>query len=586
MPATATYRAIIALLLSTILAAPAPLFAQSRVKVRLEGANSMRNLKRDGENIIRYIGNVRFVHLNTRITCDSAYLNSNQNRFDAYGRVIITQNDTRITGDTLHFDGNTSWATILGHKVVMIDQNSTLTTDRLLYNTQDEYAYFNTGGVMLSDDLKLTSLRGHMYNKINQVIFAHNVVMHNDDGDGFTDSLNYNTRTKVVDYYGPSFMFYDTNFVYCEHGHYNTQLKQAVGRQNSYLLSGTRKLFGDKIFFDDSVGYAQVDGNVVVVDTANKIFVHGQKAQYWEEIKRAKITQNPYVVMVDKEDTLYLKADTLFVDEIPINHTTDTTYNLLRAIGNVKFYRHDVQGMCDSLSLNDLDSILTMYNQPVLWQENHQMTADIIKGYSKNGQIDHVDFTANAFIAMEEEPEIYNQLRGKEIVAKFNKGQLYRVDVEGNGQAIYYMRDRKKITMVNRAESANIVITVKKNKIKRIKFNQKPKSNLYPMKQAKPEDVTLKGMKWLGSERPTDKYQIVPHGFVVQPEETGAQRRQQIWHALQTGQAIPNAEAATNKLNNSKLQPNRQIKNQGEINTSKSDNLKVKHVSGKKIKNI
>lgn len=533
MPRIRIKPAIINLLvLICVTAAPFSTFAQSRVKIKLEGAKSMKNLKINGENIVRYIGNVRFVYSDTRITCDSSYLNSNRNDFDAYGHVVITQGSTKITGDVLHFDGNSSWATVLGKEVVMVEENTRLTTDQLKYNTQQKYAFFNTGGVVKSDDLNLTSRRGYLYNEQNRVIFADNVVMHNNDGDAFTDSLNYNSKIKLLDFYGPSFLFYDSSFIYCEQGRYNIKMKQATASNRAYLINDAQKLFGDKIFYDDSTGYAQVDGNVVVVDTSSNLFVYGQKAQYWKNIGRAKVTVNPYVTIVDKDDTLYLKADTLFVDEYKAESSPDSTYNIIRGVGGVKFYRLDIQGFCDSLRYNSFDSIMVMYGNPVLWQENSQMTAEIIKGFSKNGTIDNVDFSNNAFITMEEAPNTYNQLRGKNINAKFSNGKLYQVDVEGNGQAVYYMRDRGAITMVNRAESANIVIGINDNKISRIKFNKKPKSNLYPIELAQPEDITLKGFKWLGDIRPKDKYSIVPINFVVIPVETGAIRREQLRQTL------------------------------------------------------
>lgn len=548
-------RKLFAVLLLMLLAfCPVVSLAQSKVKIRLEHANSMKNLKVNGENIIRHIGNVRFIHNDTHVTCDSSRMNSTQNFFDAYGHVVITQGNTKIIGDKLHFDGNTSLARVWGKEVVMVDENTRLVTTELLYNTREKYAYYHTKGVVKSDDLDLTSTRGYLYNEQSKVIFAGNVVMHNADGDAFTDSLDYSSKLKIANFYGPSYLFYQDNFIYCERGTYNVQLKQATASIRAYLLGGEQKLFGDNIFYDDSIDYAYANGNVVVVDTTSNIFVYGQKAQYWKSNGRAKVTESPYVAMVDKNDTLFLKADTLVVDEFKTPQMPDSTYNLVRGLGNVKFYRRDVQGLCDSLSYNTFDSIMVMHSNPVLWQGTNQMTADVIRGFSRNNVIERINFNGNAFIVMEEAPKIYNQLRGKEIIAHFNNGDLYKVDVDGNGQAVYYMRDGDEISMVNRVESANIVISVGNNKIKRIRFNKQPKSNLYPVELAQFEDVTLKGFSWKSDFRPADKYSIVPANFVVIPVETGAKRRDILKKSL----AEPKKEVSGGdglKVSDEKLSP-------------------------------
>lgn len=520
----------LAICLSLLLAVlfPCSSSAQGTVKIKLEGAKSMKNLKVDGENIVRHIGNVRFSYSDTRITCDSSYMNSTRNFFDAYGSVVITQGKTKIYGDKLHFDGNSSWATVWGKEVLMVDGDTRLKTDQLKYNTKQKYAYYYTSGEVISDDLVLTSRNGYLYSDNNQVYFSGNVVLHSSDGDAFTDSLNYSTKIKVANFFGPSYLFYNDDFIYCERGSYNANFKQATASKRAYLLSKENKIFGDNIFFDDSLGYAYVNGNAVIIDTINQTYIYGQQAQYWEEGGRAKVNGKPHVAMVDSKDTLYLKADTLLVNEFKTPALPDSSYTLLRGLGSVMFFRNDVQGLCDSIRYNTFDSIMLMYGNPVLWENNNQMTADIIEGFTKNSTIERMKFKGSAFVAMEEAPDIYNQMRGKDIVARFVGGNLTWVDVIGNAQAVYYMRDGDDFSIVNRAESSNITINIKNNKIARIRFSQQPKSNLYPVDKVDREEITLNGFKWLGEKRPKDKTSIVPKKFVLVPTETGAARRKKL----------------------------------------------------------
>lgn len=520
--------------------------AQSKLKVKLVGAQSMKNLKRNGQTVVRHIGNVRFVYGDTRISCDSSYMNSAQNSFDAYGHVVITQQNTRITGDMLHFEGNTSWATLWGKEVRMVEDDKQLTTNLLRYNTRQKYATYTTGGVMHTPDLDLSSRRGYLYSEDDRMAFADNVVMHNDDADAFTDSLHYAISTKLVNFVGPSFLYHDSSFIYCERGSYNLTLKQATASQRAYMLHGSYKLFGATIFCDDSLGYAWAQGNVVLTDTVNRLSAYGERAESWGRGERSVLSGLPFVALADGPDTLFLRADTLYVDQLPRPNadtlSTDTTYMLLRGRGGVRFYRNDIQGVCDSMRYADIDSVAQMFGNPVLWQQNNQMTADIIKGKFRNSLIDRAYFDGKAFMATEEAPNAYSQLHGASIEAIFEEGDLRTVMVTGSSQAIYYMRDGGQLSTVNRVESDNAVIGIRQNQIVRLRFNQQPKSNLYPLDQVSPDDVTLSGFRWHGDLRPVSRRSVTTPGVVLRPEETAAAQRDGLWEQLRSGVSFISTE--------------------------------------------
>lgn len=489
----------------------------------------MKNLNILGQKIIRYIDNVRFLYDNTRIVCDSAYYNADGNWFDAYGNVVISKEKTKIYGDKLHFDGNTSVGELSGKQVRLVEEDALLVTNNLRFNSKTNYVYYIGGGVLTSKDSKLTSKRGYYDRGRSSFAFAGDVQMLDPDGTVYTDSLEYNSTSEVAYFFGPTFLFNEGNFAYCEKGWHNRKFGQSNLQKNAYILSGSNKLFGDAIFYDKANGYARSIGHVVVVDTTNKTYAYGDKANYWDTSKEAEITENPYVMMVDKTDTLFLRSDKLFVisrkDGNEVKNPKDSTYKVLKAIGNVKFFRNDIQGVCDSMTYNSLDSTLIMHVDPVMWNDVNQLSANLITVHSANRQIRQMDFEGAAFITSKEEEERFNQVAGKNIFAHFINGKLARMDVIGNGQTVYYMREDDSLTMVNRAESSNLTIGVKDNKVSRIVFREKPISNLYPIAMAEPEDVTLKGFRWLDSLRPKDKYAVIPKSLILFPDEKGKNRR-------------------------------------------------------------
>lgn len=502
-------------------------WSQQRSKIILRGANSMKNLKENGQEIIRYIGNVRFEYDNTIITCDSAYSNQNDNWFNAYQNVVVSQDNSKLYGDVLYFDGKTSQGRLTGREVRLVDDEATLVTDVMYFNTKTSFAYYNSWGTITTKDSKLNSQRGYYDRRKSNLSFAGDVEMHNSDGDIFTDSLEYNTKIKLASFFGPTYIYNKQNFVYCEKGWYNRSTEQSTFQTNAYIVNGAQKLFGDNIFYDKSNSFARAIGQVVVIDTSNNTYVYGDKANYWDVKKEAEVTDNPYVMMIEDSDTLFLRSDKLFLRTIKDSaiNTPDSTYRLIKALGDVKFYRSDVQGVCDSMIFNTLDSTLTMHVEPVMWNEVHQMSANQIKMYSSEKKIKQIDFDGAAFIASFEEKDRFSQMQGKKIFARFTDGKLSKLNVIGNGQTVYYTRENDTITVVNRAECSTIAILIKNNKPSRISYREKVASNFYPVDKVDKEEVTLKGFRWLDGLRPQNKYSIIPNTLILFPLEKGKNHR-------------------------------------------------------------
>ena len=436
---------------------------------------------------------------------------------------MVSQESAKLYGDVLHFDGKTSLGELTGKEVRLVDEDATLVTNTLNFNSKTNYAFYTTGGVITTKDSKLTSQRGYYFRKEKKIAFAGNVVMNNTDGDIFTDSLEYNTNNKIASFFGPTNIYNKENFAYCEKGWHNRDLNQSSLQNNAYIISDTYKMFGEDIFYDKQNGFAKASKNIVVIDTVNRTYIYGDKGSYWEKNQEAEVTENPYAMMIDKEDTLFLRSDKLFLRTLKKDSVTnkDSTYKLLKALGNVKFFRSDIQGKCDSMIYNSTDSTLKMYVEPVLWNQTNQMSANEIVIFSEQQSLRQVDFIGSAFMISKETDLYFNQMQGKTIFARFLDGKLNKVDVKGNGQAVYFVKEKDTITMVNQAECSNISIKIKNNSPSKITFLEKPISNFHPISKIDIEEINLKGFKWLESIRPINKFSIIPTTLILFPEEKG-----------------------------------------------------------------
>lgn len=488
-------------------------FAQSDKNVKVTG-DVLKNLVKDGQQVFRYLNNVNILHEGAIMTCDSAYVYKKTNTVEAYGHVIVTKDDSRLYGDYLHYDGNTSAGRVEGKEVKLIQKDANLVTDIIYFNTKNNSAYYLTKGILTNPDNRMISQRGYYFSKLKRYNFAGNVEMEGKDGRLFTDSLDYDTQAEIVNFFGPTRIYNKENYVYCEKGWYNRKNGQSNFFINAFIHQKANKIYGEDIYYDKAKGYAQIVNKVAIVDTTNKFTVFGGKAIYWDVEKKAIIEQKPMLMAVSEGDTLFLRSDKMLMNSYADNSLPDSVFRIVKALGKVAYYKKDLQGRCDSIVYNTRDSVASFFVEPVLWSENNQMTADSIKAYSsKDNKIRRMDFDGNAFSVAKEDSIHYNQIKGKSMVAFFKNGQLNRLDVKGNGQAVYYLRDEGEIAAVNKAESTDLTAFFKNRKPSRILFKVKPISVFYPIEKVDYEEVTLKGFRWLDNIRPKSKFEIIPQGL-------------------------------------------------------------------------
>lgn len=184
----------------------------------------------------------------------------------------------------------------------------------------------------------------------------------------------------------------------------------------------------------------------------------------------------------------------------------DSMYRLVKGYRNVKIYRTDFQTVCDSLTAISTDSTIHLYIKPVLWNENNQITSEVMDIYTANQQIVRAEFVGSPMMVSELDTTHYNQVAGKTMVAYFRDNAIYRNDVNGNAQTIYYMTDGEppQITGMGVIESGEISFYIEQKQIEQITYRNNPVFNIYPMdKIPETQELYLKDFRWEGARRPT-----------------------------------------------------------------------------------
>jgi len=194
-------------------------------------------------------------------------------------------------------------------------------------------------------------------------------------------------------------------------------------------------------------------------------------------------------------------ADSLAAD-------TGMLYRLVRGYRNVKVYRSDFQTVCDSLVAVGTDSTIHLYIDPVLWNQNNQVTSDVMDIYTAGRQLVKADFVGSPMMVSQLDTLHYNQVAGKEMTAYFRENQIYRNDVNGNAQTIYYMEDGEpaEIVMMGVVESGSITFYIEEKQVVGITYRGNPVYKFYPIDKVPADEPTeLTGFRWEGARRPTQR---------------------------------------------------------------------------------
>ena len=463
-------------------------------------------------------GDVCFRHDSSYMYCDSAYFFEQTNSLEAFSNVRMEQGDTLfVYGDYLFYDGNTQVA-YLRENVRMENGQVTLFTDSLNYERIPNIGYYFEGGLIVDSLNQLSSFYGQYSPETKLAVFNDSVQVENPDFTLYSDTLHYDTESKVATILGPSVIVSDSGTIHTSRGWYDTVNNTSLLLDLSQVESGEKILIGDSIFYNRDTGMGEVYGNMSLIDTAQHVTLQGEYGYYNEQTGYAFATDSARFLEYSQGDTLFLHADTLQMV------TVDSVYREIKAYYGVRFYRIDMQGVCDSMQFNTRDSVLYMYTEPVLWNEQYQLYGDTIAIYMNDSTIEYAHVIQFAFAAQHVDSSYYNQLKGNDLKAYFEGQAVHQIDVAGNAESIFYPleKDGAKVGM-NETKSGFLTIWVKDNKLDKLKIWPSPVGSMTPIPDLKPDQKMLKDFYWFDYLRPKNRddiYEVVKRKATESPKRS------------------------------------------------------------------
>lgn len=450
-------------------------------------------------------GNVVVNHDGVVLTCNKAYFFQKENYIKAFGNVQLVQGDTLyLNSKYAEYNGNVKKAFATGD-AVMTSPDATLATDTINFDRNVQEVFYNTKGTIINKENTLVSKSGRYFVAEKKFKFLTEVVVTNPKYVMKSNHLDYYSNSGHSYLFGPSTITSATNFIYTEKGFYDSKKNLAHFLRKSYIKYDNRLIEGDSLYYDRNKEFASATRNVKITDSINRGIVKGHYAEVFQQKDSMFVTKRAVAVNFVENDSVYIHGKKIMV-------TGKEDNRIVRAFNNVRFFKIDMSGKCDSIHSSAKTSLTKLIGNPILWNGESQITGDLMHliGNSKTQKLDSLKVLNNTFIISKDTLGTgYNQIKGLNLYGKFEEGKLHDVDIVKNAEVIYYMRnDEQELIGINKNVSSKISILFDKNTIETITFFQQVDGDIYPEEELEENDRKFRGFKWRADERIKSKDDI------------------------------------------------------------------------------
>jgi lipopolysaccharide export system protein LptA len=535
------------LLLTGLLFNPGSMYAQTPVQapvtttssaedtlVTVEILPGVRKLEmrkvNDSTQLQILAGNVKLKQGTSYFWCDSCVINNNNNTFEAWGNVHINDSDTTdIYSSHLLYLIKRKLAYLDGG-VKLTDGKGTLTTPDLEYDMQTSIGIYKHGGKVVKEKTILTSREGYYYADLKDVYFKHDVELKDPTSYLKSDSLLYNTESSIARFIAETFIRDSSGrTIRTKEGFYNLKTGQAEFGRNPVIQDGALSITGREIAINDSTMHAR--GNVVIRDTVQNTTLIAGDVKQDKRTEAILATNKPLMIIKQEADSIYITADTLFsarltdlygnkkdslvkdtlrgTKVLTNKDTKDSTNRYVEGYRNVRIFSDSMQAIGDSMFYSFRDSTFRLYQDPVVWAKESQITGDTLLLFTKNKKPERFEVFEHSFLVNRMDPEVYNQVKSTRMDGYFINGDIDSVRARGFAECIYYLQDEDSAySGINESKCDIMDIYFKKQELHKVVFRSNVTGTLWPIRQKSPSEMRLPGFIWLEDKRPKTKYEL------------------------------------------------------------------------------
>jgi lipopolysaccharide export system protein LptA len=504
----------------------------------------MEGIKSDSSSFFKFTGDVAFQHGTDLLFCDTAILNQQKNNLEAFGNVKIVQaNGTTILSDYLSYTGNIKKAYLRGN-VSLNSGTDNLWTEELDYNLNTKIGNFYQNGTLQSSSTTVSSTLGTYNTQSKEARFTDQVFVTDTAYNIESKDLGYNTGSRMMRFFDSTVVTNESSVLRTSRGLYDSKYQIAHFSLRSSIRNKEQYIEGDTLDYNKVTGLGKAIGNVIILDTAQKSTLYCGKAFYNDRQKTLLAIEKPVLKRVDKEDSLFVRADTFFsahfasktdtlsktkkttkskrnkqkstsrpVDQANtfqtniISSADTTSPKFYSGFHHVRIFSDSMQGKCDSICFTGKDSLMLMMKNPAMWSRHSQITGDTIIAFIKDGKVDKIVVPNDALIVSRTGPEkanLYNQVQGRTLIAYMVNEELDHATVKPDAECIYYPTDETGAYIgASEAKSERMKIFFAQGEIDKILMEQEIKQTLSPLDKITISQMRLSRFQWLEKLRPT-----------------------------------------------------------------------------------
>lgn len=502
----------------------------------------------------------------TLFSCDSVTLNKKTNVIEAFGNVRINQGDSIQTySQYLKYLGYQQQA-YLSKNVRLVDKKGSLFTQALDYNLKTGIGKYNSGGKVINNKTIITSKEGVYYADTKDVYFFNDVRVTDPQSNIIADTLLYNLQTEAANFTGPTKVKNKSAVIYTTKGTYDMKSNTGFFSNRSIIIDSSHRTYvADNIAFDKISGNVQMEGNAVINDSLDGFITTGNLILLNNQNNSFIATRKPVLIVLQSKDTTYISGDTLFSayttrksaqsKNVTSKKKTDSIHNqsedslLIKkllsppdsiriedgktdrnikikdssnslskvdsvrffiAFHHVRIFNDSLQSISDSLYYSTADSVFKLFQKPIIWTGETQITGDTMLLFTKNKKPDRIYVFNNGMLINKSKGSFYNQMAGKTLNGYFINGEINFMRVKGSpAESIYYIQDKDSAYVgMNRATGEVIDLLFTKSGIQKVKFLNDVHGILHPIRLLNEETKFLKNFNWQIKRRPANKLEL------------------------------------------------------------------------------
>ena len=474
------------------------ILAQAPKKIHVEQSDFADMDKDKYPGALLLTGNVKVSHDGVVLTCNKAYVFQKENYLKAFGNVQLVQGDTLyLNSNYAEYSGEVKKAFATGN-AVMSSPDATLATDTINFDRNTQEVFYNTNGTIINKENTLKSKSGRYYVTQKKFQFLTAVTLTNKTYEIKSNHLDYYSNSGHSYLFGPSTITSKTNYIYTEKGFYDTKKNLAHFLDKSYIRYDDRVIKGDSLYYDRNKEFASATRNVKITDSVNRGVIRGHYAELFKKKDSMFVTKRALAVNFVDNDSVYIHGKKLMV-------TGKEGDRIIRAFNNVRLYKTDMSGKCDSIHSSSKIGLTKLIGNPVLWNGESQITGDVMHliGDKKTQKLDSLKVLNNTFLVSKDTLGTgFNQVKGQNLFGKFLEGKMHEVDIIKSAEMIYYMRNEaQELVGIDKKVCSKINIIFEENQIETTTFFKQVDGIIYPETELPENARTLRGLKWRGDER-------------------------------------------------------------------------------------